>query len=136
MYAHFWDQFLPELERLKRIWSTPYIWNYKEQRFQLIRCLSYLKTFRTLSIIFALHMPFIYWNLLQTLQNETNILLRVCALWGTGITSAITVVRWMYQRQRVSADIVKLLNAAVSFENLNIQPGKTDWHTLLGVFVL
>jgi hypothetical protein len=136
MYAHFWDRLLPELERLKRIWGIPYIWNCEEQRFNLIRRLSYIKIFRALSIIFALHMPFICWNLLQTLQNEKNIFLMICALGGTGLTSAITMVRWMYQSQRISGDIVKLLNAAVDFQKLITQPGKTDSHHLLGAFVL
>jgi hypothetical protein len=136
MYAHFWEHLLPKIERLERTWSIPYIWNCKEQRFHLIRRLSYKKMFRALSVIFALHMPFICWNLLQTLQNEKNIFLMICALGGTGLTSGITVVRWMYQSQRISGDIVKFVNAAVNFQKLNTQPGKTDRHHLLGVFVL
>jgi hypothetical protein len=124
MYAHFWDRLLPELERLERIWSIPYIWNCEEQRFNLIRRLSYIKIFRALSIFFTLYMPFICWNLLQTLQNETNILLMIYGLGYTGITSAITLVRWMYQSQHISGEIVKFLNAAVNFQKMIAQPGK------------
>jgi hypothetical protein len=124
MYAHFWDRLLPELDRLERMWSIPYIWNCKEQRFHLIRRLPYMKRFRALSIFFTLHILFIYWNLLQTLRNETNILLMIYGLGYTGITSAITVVRWMYQSQHTSGEIVKCLNAAVHFQKLIAQPGK------------
>jgi hypothetical protein len=126
MYANFWDLFLPELQRLERIWSTPYTWNCEEKRFSLIRRPSYVKRFNAISILFALHLPLIGWNLLQTLRNETNILLIILGFGYASITSAITVVRWMYQNQDISAEIVKLLNATVSFQILSTRPGKTN----------
>jgi hypothetical protein len=125
MYTHYWDLFLPELKRLETIWSTPYTWNSKEQKFSLIQRLSYVKGFKALSILFALHLPLIGWNLLQTLRYETDILLMIFGLGCTGITLAITVVRWMYQNQGISSDIVKLLNATVHFQKLSTRPGKT-----------
>jgi hypothetical protein len=125
MYANFWNLLLPELQRLERIWSTPYTWNSKEQKFSLIRRSSYVKRFKALSILFALHLPLIGWNLLQTLRYETDILLMIFGLGCTGITLAITVVRWMYQNQDISSDIVKLLNATVHFQKLSTRPGKT-----------
>jgi hypothetical protein len=123
MYANYWDRFLPALKRRERIWSTPYTWSCKEGRFILIRQLPYVKRFRVLSLLYALHLPLIYWNLLHTLRYETNIMLIVYSLGYTGLTSLITVVRWMYQNQDISGDIVKLLNATVDFEKLRTMPG-------------
>jgi hypothetical protein len=116
MYANYWNQFLPELQRLEKIFSTPYTWNRKEQKFSLIHRHPYVKRFRVLSIIIALHMPFICWNLLQTLRHEANILLMIFAFGYTGITSGFTVVRWMYQDRDTSGNIVKLLNVTVDFQ--------------------
>jgi hypothetical protein len=126
MYANFWNQILPELKRLESILSTPYAWNSKEKRFSLIHHLSYVKINRALFIFSALHLPFICWNLLQTLRNETNILLIIFAFGYTSITSGSTVVRWMYQNQHISGDIVKLLNATVDLQKLSTLPGKTS----------
>jgi hypothetical protein len=123
MYAHFWDLFLPQIERAKKTFSIPYTWSLKEGRFNLIRSPSYVKRFRALSILFKLHMAFVFWNLLQTLRNETNILLIMYGLDYTAITFAVTVSRWMYQNQTLAGDIVELLNLTVDFEKLNTQPG-------------
>jgi hypothetical protein len=126
MYAHFWNVFLPELKRMEKLYSTPYTWNGKEGRFSLIRRLSYVKVFRALSLLSAFHLPFICWNLLQTLRHETNILLMIFALGYTGITVGCTVVRWMHQNQDISGNIVKLLNATVDFQKRSTRPGKLD----------
>jgi hypothetical protein len=124
MYSNYWDHFLPELKRLEKMWVTPYTWNEKEGRFSLIYHPSYVKRFRALSVIFALHMPFIGWNLLQTLRNETNILLIVLSLGYTSISSVIAVVRWMYQNQHISGDVVKQLNMTVDFQKRSTLPGR------------
>jgi hypothetical protein len=126
MYAHLWDLFLPDIERAKGICSIPYTWNLKEGRFNLIRSPSYVKSFRTLSILFKLHMAFVFWNLLQTLRNETNILLIMYGLGYTAITFAISVSQWMYQNQNLAGGIVELLNLTVDFEKLSTRPG-THW---------
>jgi hypothetical protein len=105
------------------MWVTTYTWNDKERRFSLIYHPSYVKRFRALSVIFALHMPFIFWNLLQTLRNETNILLIVLSLGYTSISSVIAVVRWMYQDKHISGDVVKHLNMTVDFQKRSTQPG-------------
>jgi hypothetical protein len=127
MYANYWDRFLPALKRGERIWSIPYTWSCKEGRFILIRQLLYVKRFRVLSLLYALHLPLIYWNLLHTLRYETNIMLIIYSLGYTAVTSLITVVRWMYQNQKISGDIVKLLNATVDFEKLSTLPGINSW---------
>jgi hypothetical protein len=126
MYANFWDLFLPELERMERIWSSPYTWNRKEERFSLIRRPSYVKRYRVLSVLIALHMPIVFWNLLQTLRNETNIILIIYAVGYTSVTSGITVIRWMYQNQIISGEIINLINLTVKFQKLSTRPGKID----------
>jgi hypothetical protein len=121
MYRYFWNQFLPELKGMKQTFSTPYIWNSKAQRFTLIRSLSYVKRFRSLSIIFALHLPLICWNLLQTFRNETNNFIVLYGLWHTAVTAIITVIRWMHQN--AGGEIVQFLNSTVDFQKLHIRPG-------------
>jgi hypothetical protein len=121
MYEHFWDQILPQLTKMQRTFSTPYAWNIKEQRFSLIRRPSYLKTFRALSLLISIHTPLIFWNLLQTVRHETNNLLKIYGLGYMGITSVITVTRWMHQN--VAGDIVQLLNLTVAFQKFSTRPG-------------
>jgi hypothetical protein len=131
MYANYWNQFLPELQILGKILSTPYSWNREEQKFSLIHRHAYVKRFRALSIIFALHMPFICWNLLQTLRHETNILLMIFALGYFSTTFVITLIRWMYQDRDTSGNIVKLLNATVDFQKRSTRTGKTDIYRII-----
>jgi hypothetical protein len=127
MYTHYWNQFLPQLARLERILSTPYSWNSKERRFGHIRNLSYVQRFRFVSVLFAFHMLFVCWNLLQTLRNEANILLMIFSTGFTFATGVITVVRWMYQNPQISGIIVKRLNATVDFQRQSIRPAKTEF---------
>jgi hypothetical protein len=106
---------------MKRIYTTPYTWNCNEQKFTLIRSLSYVRIFRALSLLIALHTPLIFWNLLQTLRLETNILLKIYGLGYTSITFTIGVVRGMHQN--VAGDIVELLNLTIAFQKLSTNSG-------------
>jgi hypothetical protein len=125
MYEYFWEYLLPYLQRAKRTFATPYTWDSKGQRFTLIRSIPYVRRFRNLSILTALHLLLIWYNLYQTLRNETNILLKIYSLGYAGITSAITVVRWMHQS--LAAEIVPFLNATVAFQNSTARPGTYEW---------
>jgi hypothetical protein len=121
MYEHFWDQVLPQLTKMQRTYSTPYAWNIKEQRFSLICRLSYLKTFKALSLLISIHTPLIFWNLLQTLRHETNNLLKIYGFGYMGMTSGMTVTRWMHAN--VAGEIVQLLNLTVPFQKLSTNTG-------------
>jgi hypothetical protein len=120
MYWYFWNRFLPELEAMEKTFSTPYTWNSKKQRFSLIRNISYVRRMKNLSVLFALHLPFICWNLLQTVRNERNNLLMLYGLGYTSTTFVLTVIRWMYQN--IGREIVQLLNSTVDFQKLNTRP--------------
>jgi hypothetical protein len=122
MYEHFWDLVLPELKWMQSLSTTTYTWLNEEKRFGLIRSLSYLKRFRILSKVFLFHIPFIYWNLVQSLRNETNAVVRIYGVGYTGATFAITVARLMYQN--FAGEILQLLNLTVHFQNACTRPGR------------
>jgi hypothetical protein len=122
MYDHLWDQVLPFLERIRRCYSTPYTWDKKSQAFVLIKSPKYVKVFSRLSTMVFIHMTVLTWNLLQTLQKESNLLLKMIGIGVTAVTFFMTVNRWMYNT--IAQDIVHFLNCAVALQRRTREDAK------------
>jgi hypothetical protein len=120
MYDHLLDLFVPLLRKLKVIISTPYIWDVKGRKFELIKNKKYVKRFRIVSYIIYAHMVIMAWNLFQVFKKERNLLLEIFSLGTSAMTFFATVNRRMHQNE--AAYIVQLLNCMVAFET-----SSTEW---------
>jgi hypothetical protein len=123
MYAHYWDLVLPHFETLRRTLATPFAWDQLQGKFVIIRKPKYYaKLFNILSSVIFVHCALVGFNLLQTLCNETNMLITIISLGGSSCIFYATLSLWMHKTKANS--LIQFLNRMIEFERSSIRLGK------------
>jgi hypothetical protein len=121
MYAHYWDLVLPHFKTLQRTLATPFAWDQLQGKFALLSKPQYYgNLFNTLSAVIFVHCALVGFNLLQTLRNETNMLITIISLGGSSCIFYATLSLWM---QKTKA-LIQFLNRMIEFERYSIRLGK------------
>jgi hypothetical protein len=122
MYAHYWDLVLPHFQTLQRTLATPFAWDLKQGKFTLIKKPKYYaKLFNILSSVIFLHCALVGYNLLQTLRNETKMLITIISLGCSSVIFYTTLTLWMHRTK--ASNLIQFLNRMVEFERSSIRPG-------------
>jgi hypothetical protein len=122
MYDQFIEQMIPYIERMVRIFATPYKWNSKGRKFILIRDRSYVKVFRMITFLCVANTGFVCWNVLHVLFHETSIILVMWSLFSFAITIIVTKIRLAYYF--CGGMMVEFHNASLGLWRLTRQRGK------------
>jgi hypothetical protein len=122
MYEHFMHFFIPYLERMEWIGTTPYKWNYKERKFVPIGNRSYVKKFRLSTYLTVAHFGLMCWNIVHVLLIEQNYIFVMCGLFTIAVTLVFTAVRTVHYAS--GRKIAELQNSCLRFHTLYGQAGK------------
>jgi hypothetical protein len=122
MFAHYWDLVLPHFQTLQQTLATPFAWDPKQGKFTLIKKPKYYaKLFNTLSSVIFVHCALVGFNLLQTLRNETNMLITIISLGCSSCIFYTTMSFWMHKTK--AGLLIQFLNRMVEFERSSIRLG-------------
>jgi hypothetical protein len=111
MYENFWTEFLRCLKITKKTYTTPYDWDHRKKQFAIIRTKKYVKVFKPLSYLIFIHMGIMFWNLIQVLRNEEDVVPQIISLSATACAAFTAVSRWMHYKR--AENIVHFLNCMV-----------------------
>jgi hypothetical protein len=134
MYAHYWDLVLPHFQTLQRSLATPFAWDTKQGKFALIKKPKYYaKLFNILSSVIFVHCALVGFNLLQTLRNETNMLITIISLGCSCCIFYSTLTLWMHKTK--ASNLIQFLNRMAEYERSSIRLGNVIY-TLYFIKVL
>jgi hypothetical protein len=122
MYEHFMHFFIPYLERMEWICTTPYKWNCKERKFVPIGNRSYVKKFRMITFLTLAHLGLMGWNILHVLLNEENSILVMWGLFTFAVTLIFTAMRTVHYAS--GRKIAELNNSCLRFHTLHGHAGE------------
>jgi hypothetical protein len=121
MYQHFKENLFRAFRRCKRIYSIPYEWDRNRSQIRIVNEQRYRRTFLNLTIIDCLYTFTTLISYLMVIHSEGSLISKIVSI---GVAATACIFTWIRFMHATLGEIVPFLNAMITFQRVNRDPGK------------